>query len=220
MKYLTSKEMSKVDELAMGKFNISIDEMMENAGRNMARFVQHNLRPKKVLVVFGKGNNGGDGLAAARHLLIYGVKVALVSASPINKNNSEVKRQLSILKKSGLKALDKIPKKKYDVIIDSLLGYNIKGNPRKKYAEIINQVNKMETKVVSFDLPSGMDPYTGKMKNPAIKAHYTLTLALPKTGLKKLKNVYLANLGIPNKVYSDLGIKIENYFSDKEVIKI
>jgi NAD(P)H-hydrate epimerase len=98
-----------------------------------------------------------------------------------------------------------------DVIIDALIGYGIKGNPQDRFASLIRQANKTKqkgAKIVSLDIPSGIDPNTGEIYDPAIDADYTVTLALPKTGLRKLKNVYLANIGIPNKVYRDFNINI------------
>lgn len=215
--------MALVDKLAVEKYNLQIKQMMENAGRNMARFVMDKFHPKRVLVLFGKGNNGGDGVAAARHLIMYGVKVDLISASPLNQVNKETKHQLSILKKAGIK-----PKKKasgkYDVIIDSLLGYNIKGNPRGKYAELINLANDLNKKhksiIVSFDIPSGMNPNSGKCYKPCIDSDYVLTLALPKKGMKNLKNVYLGSLGIPNHLYESIGIKVRNIFEKDDVVKV
>jgi len=67
MRYITSKEMIQVDKLAMKKYQLTIPQMMENAGSNLAMFVS-KFRPKKVIVFYGKGNNGGGGLVAARHL--------------------------------------------------------------------------------------------------------------------------------------------------------
>jgi len=219
MQYLTSKQMAKVDELAVSKYNISVLQMMENAGRSLARFIAV-LKPKKVVILYGKGNNGGDGLCAARHLLIIGIKASIVGVG--NELNPNTKNQLKTLNQIGIKPSGEI--EDCDIIIDSLLGYNIKGNPRGKYADLINEANKMKekgTKIVSFDIPSGMNPDNGEKYNPCIEADYTVTLALPKTGLKKLKNVYLANIGIPNELYkNDLGIEIDNYFKDSDIIKI
>ena len=78
----------------------------------------------------------------------------------------------------------------------------------------------MNTKIISLDIPSGLNPDTGKEQKPTIKADYTLTLALPKKGLKNSKKVYLANIGIPNKLYKKLSLKVPNYFSKKDIIKV
>jgi len=215
MKYITAKEMAAIDSVAMKKFGIKIEEMMELAGKHLANFVYKKFRPKSVVILFGKGNNGGGGLVAARHLVILGVKVKIVGAS--SKNNVNVRNQLRILGKMGIK-----PGKfgKADVIIDALLGYNIKGNPRAKYAELIKKANRSKAKIVSLDLPSGLDPDSGERYSPSVSSDYVVTLALPKIGLKKVRNVYLANIGIPKKVYDSLGIKTNNYFSKGDVVRV
>ena len=223
MKYLTKKEISRVDKLAVEVFNLSVKQMMENAGRNVAEFIATKLKPRKVFIFYGKGNNGGDGLAMARHLAIKGFKIEIVPA--VNNLNSNAKNQLKILAKMGIKPSKNFKVKKGDVFVDALLGYNIKGNPKGKYAKLIDTINSMKKygiKVVSFDLPSGMNPDTGECYGSCICPDYTLTLALPKIGLKKakLKNVYLVNIGIPNELYSKyLKIRI-NCFNKGDIIRI
>ncbi len=216
MIYLTKEQIAKVDELAVN-YGLSVLQMMENAGRNFARFTA-SLKPNKVIVLYGSGNNGGDGLVAARHLLIYGFDVEIIAAS--DRFNDNVKNQLNILRKMNVKEGTEIKAEKGDVIIDALLGYNINRNPGGKYAELIEQANRSrekKVKIISFDLPSGFDPDNKADYEPAIAADYTLTLAMPKIVLKDMKNVYLVNIGIPNELYNEMGITIENYFSDDDV---
>jgi NAD(P)H-hydrate epimerase len=225
MKFISSKQMAEVDRVAMSVFDLKIEQMMENAGRSLARFVSPLIsKNNKAIILFGKGNNGGDGLVTARHLAIHGKNVQIVSASL--DPNPQVKHELSILKKMNITP-SKFPQvKSGDFIIDSLLGYNIKGNPRPPFAKLINQANlarKKGAKIISFDLPSGLDPDTGFSNKPTIQADYTLTLALPKTGLKnnpQVGKLYLVNLGIPNQVYHKLKIPIKNYFEKGDVVKI
>ena len=217
MKYITSKEMKRVDDIAMKQFGIKIEQMMELAGKNLAKFVSR-LKPKSVVVLYGKGNNGGGGLVAARHLVIKGVKVSIMGVSKsVNKN---VKNQLAILRKMRINPSSKF--KRVDVIIDALIGYNLRGAPRKNFAKLIEKANKSKAKIVSLDIPSGIDSTTGKRYEPHIEADYTLTLALPKIGLKKanIKNVYLANIGIPLEVYRRMGIKMRKVFKEEDIIKL
>ncbi len=218
MQYITSEQMKKVDEIAVKKYKIKIRDVMENAGRNLADFVS-KFKPEGVVVLYGKGNNGGGSLVAARYLSNKGINVSIIYSGRVG--NKNVKYQLKLLKKIGIKPKNKIEKS--DIIIDALLGYNIKGNPRGRVAELIREANlekKGGTRIIALDLASGVDPNTGKKYEPYIKADYTLTLALPKKGLKKTKNLFLVNIGIPKKVYSDLGIKVGDYFKKKEVIKV
>jgi len=223
--YVTSSQMANVDRIAVKKYGINILQLMENAGRNLADFVS-GLKPKKVVVFFGKGNNGGGGLVAARHLTIRKINTEIVSAS--SEINETPMKQLYTLRKMGIKEKGDFKLKKGDVIIDALLGYNIKGDPKERYADMINSMNFMKKKgikVVSLDLPSGLNPDSGKPYNPCVRADYTITLALPKVGLrlaskKIIGKVFLANIGIPDKAYSDLNISIKNYFSKNNIIPI
>ena len=212
--------MARIDERAVKHYDLSILQMMENAGRNLARFTS-KLNPRKIIVMCGGGNNGGGGLVSARHLNIYGFNVEAVLAS--TNVNSNVKNQLHIIKKIRIPFVNEVNAEVGDVIIDALIGYGIKGNPQDRFASLIRQANKTKqkgAKIVSLDIPSGIDPNTGEIYDPAIDADYTVTLALPKTGLRKLKNVYLANIGIPNKVYRDFNINIEEYFKKDDIILI
>lgn len=225
--YLTSEQMSKVDELAVSKYSLTIPQMMENAGKNVARWIADELKPKKVIVLFGKGNNGGDGLCCARHLKIYGIDVEIVSAFSEGANEN-VMHQLKILKEMGIIPVKDFKTKDDDVVVDALLGYNIKGNPEGMFAELIkasNFMRKSGMKVVSYDLPSGLDPDTGEAREPCVESDYTMTLALPKEGLKKagekLGKLFLVNIGIPNELYEkELGLKIDKYFKEGDVVEV
>ena len=142
---------------------------------------------------------------------------------PIPKSIKQVKHQLETLKKMNIKPQKAFKAKKNDIIIDALVGYSLKGPPRGRIKELINAINfmkKSKIKVFSLDIPSGIDPNKGIIHKTYVDADYTLTLAIPKKGLKKLNKVFLANIGIPNKVYSDLKIKIPNYFKDRDILII
>ena len=131
--------MARIDERAVKYYNLSILQMMENAGRNLARFTS-KLNPRKIIVVCGGGNNGGGGMVSARHLKIYGFKVEVVLAS--TNLNSNAKNQWQIVKKMRIPFLNDVKAGVGDVIIDALIGYGIKGNPQDRFAYLIRQANK------------------------------------------------------------------------------
>ena len=224
--YLSKEQMALVDDIVVKKYKLQIKQMMENAGRNVARWIASELKPRRVVVLYGKGNNGGDALCAARHLKIYGCDITINPAFQ-SIGNVDVENQLSILKQMNIIPQSDMPKlDNGDVIIDGLLGYNIKGNPKDKYAELIIGANEMKdkgVKIVSYDLPSGMDPDTGECFEPCIQADYTMTLALPKVGLKNsdVGKLFLVNIGIPNELYkNELSIDVEHYFKDGDVVEV
>jgi len=223
MKSITAKEMSSVDELMVNYYGISIVQMMENAGLSLAMLaakVINNKKSKKIVVLVGKGNNGGGSLVAARHLHNFGYKVCVVLS---NKSLKKVPlHQLKILKKMKVPIYNYNNKKiikSADLIVDGLLGYNAKGNPYGAIKELIEMANKSKGKILSLDLPSGLNPDTGKIYNPCIKANYTLTLAYLKKGLmaKKAKKcvgkLYLSYLTIPKDLSKKLKINLDPDFS-------
>jgi NAD(P)H-hydrate epimerase len=113
-----------------------------------------------------------------------------------------------------------------DLVIDALLGYSLKSDPRYPISEIINQVNSVEIPVLSLDIPSGLDATTGKIYNLYMIAEKTLTLASLKKGLlikeahDYIGDLYLADIGISPILYREIGIKIGNIFNKKSVIQI
>jgi NAD(P)H-hydrate epimerase len=214
MQYVTSQQTRKAEELAV-KNGLSSLQMMENAGRNLARFTM-SLKPKKVTVLVGKGNNGAAGLAAARHLAIYGATVKVIFAEEGNEN---VQQQMKIL--GNIQEIQKIDHiENPDVVIDAMFGHNEGNNPQKEYIDLIKKANASNAKTVSIDIPTGINPDTGETIENHINSDYIMALGLPKKGLQDRKNIYLANIGIPNEIYRKLEIPIDFYFQDSDIVKI
>jgi NAD(P)H-hydrate epimerase len=113
-----------------------------------------------------------------------------------------------------------------ELIIDALIGYSLKGDPRSPVSEIIDHANAVKTPILSLDLPTGLDATTGKSYKPCIIAEKTSTLALPKKGLlireahDHVGDLYLADIGIPPILYQEIGIEIGNIFKNKSLIRI
>jgi NAD(P)H-hydrate epimerase len=99
--------------------------------------------------------------------------------------------------------------------VDALIGYSLRGAPRGRAAELIALCNRCAGRVLSLDVPSGLDATTGDVPGVAIQPERTLTLALPKTGLHSLPgDLYLADIGIPPQVYEQLGLVYESPFRE------
>jgi NAD(P)H-hydrate epimerase len=116
----------------------------------------------------------------------------------------------------------------FDLILDGLIGYSLRGAPQARIAELIRWANHRDTPTVSLDIPSGIDATTGTVYNPVIHAAATLTLALPKTGLRKsgvkehVGELYLADIGVPPELYSNpaIGLEVGTLFAYHEVIRL
>jgi NAD(P)H-hydrate epimerase len=113
-----------------------------------------------------------------------------------------------------------------DLVVDALIGYSLKGNPRPPVSEIIDAANESRTRILSLDLPSGLDATTGKAYEPCIVAHDRLTLALPKTGLmmdsarRYTGNLYLGDIGLPQELYLEMGLDVGDPFRDGDIVRV
>lgn len=246
---VTAQQMAEVDRRAVEEYGIEIIQLMENAARSVADFVRMkfgDVKDKRIVCLAGNGNNGGDAIAAARHLVNAGGDVIVVLAGRASETNSLSQKQIAIVKRMGVQVieyfdvfgahrdlaaqyewrgeLDGDEMRDVDLIIDGLLGYNIKGDPRGVFAELIAMANNSRASVLSYDMPSGIDPDKGEPNNPTICADWTVTLALPKAGLLKeearecVGELWLADISIPNKLYQDIGIDAGVIFSKASLV--
>ncbi|KGE19616.1 bifunctional ADP-dependent NAD(P)H-hydrate dehydratase/NAD(P)H-hydrate epimerase [Paenibacillus wynnii] len=160
------------------------------------------------LVLVGKGNNGGDGLVAARHLSEAGIAVTLVYAVPPESLTGEAALQRDAAAAMGLSAVvygrDRLDIAAYSGILDALLGTGAAGAPRGTYAELIAAANSSGKPIVSADIPSGLDADTGQTHEPCIHASVTVCLAFLKRGLLQYPgagaagHIVVRSIGIPS----------------------
>jgi hydroxyethylthiazole kinase-like uncharacterized protein yjeF len=224
MKALTKQQMATLDA-AMVKMGIDVPRMMELAGLFTALAAAGMLHHKKqpILALSGTGNNGGDALVAARHLLNWGYRVNIAFASPQKKLKSVPTQQWRIVQKMGAKETKKPQWSQYALIIDGLLGYNLKGNPKGRYAGLIRSANSSGIPILAIDLPSGLDATSGKAFEPCIRAAATLALTAPKKGTvnKKSKpyvgNLYTAYMTVPAVINKKFGLR--NPFTAQSLIQ-
>jgi len=208
MKFVSSEEMGIIEENA-SYFGITHDLLMENAGRSVAEKVSE--MGDRFLVVCGPGNNGGDGLCAARHLLQNGKEVRVLlfgkkMSSPEGEKNLRICSALGIVDRirDQYELIEKAKEFRPQVLIDALLGTGVRGEIREPYLSLIRALNKLiddgiTEKAISIDLPSGMDPNTGK--GIFVKSHMTITLHKPKIGLRSFEgDVVIGSLGIPPEI--------------------
>ena len=201
---ISSIALRQADMEALSTFGIEPLELMEVAGWQIARFVDlmtDGVRGKRVIVVAGSGNNGGDALVAARLLLQRG---AIVSASivPSRDPNSLPGRHALTARRLGIPILE-APQgigPSADVVIDGLFGTGVHLPLRDPAPAIIEAMNATGRPIVAIDVPSGMDADTGKGAETAVRAAATVTLVAPKAGLAGASNagrVFVADIGMP-----------------------
>ncbi len=216
---ITAAQMREVDRIAMEDFGLGILQMMENAGRNLAENVMDMLEGTRgeIVILAGGGGNGGGGLCCARHLHNRGFRVDVVPDRDVTTLRGAAAVQWRILQEAGLEPLPPhgvVPAlNRAALVVDALIGYSLRGAPQGRAAELIALCNEAAARVIALDVPSGLDATSGEMPGVAIRAERTLTLALPKTGLVGVPgDFYLADIGIPPEVYSQLGIAYQPPF--------
>jgi NAD(P)H-hydrate epimerase len=214
--YVTAEEMRRIDDITTREFQVDVVMLMENAGRSTATLARQMLQGttigKRVACLVGGGNNGGDGMVAARHLANWGADVEAIVGATKDRMKSVPLAQFHILEKMGISTLlTDYTFGDYDLLIDGLIGYGLEGNPRDRVAMMIQDANVSGRPILALDVPSGMNATSGEAYDPCIKATATLTLALPKTGFlapgasRYLGDLYLADISIPRKVYQRFG---------------
>jgi len=224
---VTAEQMREVDRIAVEEFGLGILQMMENAGRNLALNALDMLGQTggQVTVLAGAGGNGGGGLCCARHLHNRGLVVWPVLDRDATALTGAARDQLRILQAAGLQVADPSQVKeaicRSQVVVDALIGYSLRGMPRGRAAELIELCNQHAVRVLSLDVPSGLNATTGEAPGSVIRPERTLTLALPKAGLHSVPGeLFLADIGIPPEVYGRLGLSFEPFFGQQYWIRL
>lgn len=217
-KYLTTDEMMALERHAFENYPITLEKMMQNAGKAIFDVVMHIIskdqsdRKPDILALTGKGNNGGDALAAALLLHQKGIKVSVVNPFRVNEFSDMAKEELKKVIDAEIpvfRSLEDLKNSDYTLVIDALFGFSLRGDPKPPADELIEQINCSMLPVLAVDVPSGLDVHEGVERTPIVEAAYTITLGMPKVGLDKHKDIvgklFLGDLGIPQEAYRDLG---------------
>ena len=217
---VSAEQMREVDRIASEETGPNLFQMMENAGRNLALLAIALLgdvwNSARVTVLAGSGGNGGGGICAARHLANRGIEVRLCLAEPDHLEEVPAFQRKIFCSTSGREiAAASLTAEPVDLIIDALIGYGLRSAPRSPVAELIQWANGTGTPILALDVPSGVDATTGHRPGDCIQPHWTMTLALPKTGLlpQRTGHLFLADIGIPGQTYHRLGLSYINPFA-------
>jgi hydroxyethylthiazole kinase-like uncharacterized protein yjeF len=205
---LTSAQVREVDRLASERFGLPVAWLMEAAGWQLARHCR-----SRTYVVCGRGNNGGDGLAAARHLHRWGRLAGVACVAP-DRLSDLAAEQAAALRAVGVEITSSADFSGAQVVLDAILGTGLSRPPEGPVAEWIQAVNASGLRVVSVDVPSGLDADSGAAAGHCVLAAVTVTLGLPKAGLlagdgpDHAGEVWVADIGVPFEAYAELGIRV------------
>jgi NAD(P)H-hydrate epimerase len=230
---LSTEQMREVDRLMIEEYHIDLLQMMENAGRNLAllakRLLDGDIADRPIVVLAGRGNNGGGGLVAARHLLNWGAWVQVLLTHRPEEFTGVPAGQLRTLEAMGLPiawAEEGWELPPADLVIDAINGYGLKGAPQGAAATLIRLANSSVAPILSLDAPSGLETTTGQLFTPYIRAAATMTLALPKVGLLSAEaapavgQLYLADISVPPQLYAHLGIEMDPIFAADTILPL
>jgi hydroxyethylthiazole kinase-like uncharacterized protein yjeF len=220
---ISSRDMRALETNAV-YYGISLLQLMENAGQNVAAEVAKRFEPGKMVTVFcGLGGNGGDGFVAARHLLSMGFQVAVVLAGRGKDISHEAAQQnfaalqfLTDIAVIEVTDSSTIPKVGADVVVDALLGTGTKGKLKPPIPQLVETINALDDFKIAVDAPTGIDSDTGENLGVAVKADVTVTFHAPKTGLAYAKK-YVGEL-----VVKDIGLprQLETYAGPGDVLLV
>ena len=214
--YLTTEQMIEVDRAMIEDFGIELAQMMESAGRNLAalsrsRFLDGDPRGRRVVALAGPGGNGGGALVAARRLHGWGAEPVVALGAPAERFAPVPAQQLAIVRRLGVPVIEG------DAEAEPAAG-----------AALIAWANGQPAPVLALDVPSGVDAGSGEVRDPAVRAAATLTLALPKRGLRepaareRVGELYLGDIGVPSGLYArpPLGLDVPALFAREEIVRL
>jgi len=208
MQAITSSRMAAIDANCE-YLGIKRIQLMENAGAAIARAVKERISTGKVVILAGKGNNGGDAFVAARHLSGYDVRVILLGRKEEIKTH-EALQNWNALEKTSVPRMQVAESNEFDlklienadIIIDGIFGTGVRGKIRELESTAIDLINTSGAFVISVDVPSGLDPDGGKFEK-SVKSGLTLTFHKMKAGLqpcdvkKYTGEIKVIDIGIP-----------------------
>ena len=190
------------------RFALPVEWLMEAAGWQVARHSRG-----RAYVVCGKGNNGGDGLAAARHLQRWG-RLAGVACIDRSALKGPAAKEAEALEAAGVTIATEPDFEAAELLIDALLGTGLTRAPEGAYAGWIRALNAAGRPILAVDVPSGLEAYSGKAHDPTVRATTTVTLGLAKPGLLTAGGracggeIWVADIGIPFEAYREVGLEV------------
>lgn len=224
MKVAKVSEMREMDRTAIQQYGISDEILMENAalGAYAVLDKEVGIRGRKFVALCGPGNNGGDGFVVARKIHSGGAEVEVLILGAKDKYHGAAGKNLDILSRMPVKIRSAASVEEIagmaapaEILIDALFGTGLSREVEGIYKEAIPWINGSCKKIISLDIPSGINGDTGRIMGVAVKADYTVTFGLPKTGnllypgFEHCGKLYLTHISFPPALYQLDALKLE-----------
>lgn len=218
MKYLNQEEAQKIDQELFNEYSFSVDQLMELAGLSVAvaltKAYPKGTSSPSVLVCSGPGNNGGDGLVAARHLKLFGYCPEIYY--PKRTDKQLFKNLVTQCEKMNITFLDEMPSSvhidsTYEFVVDAIFGFSFKGNARPPFGDALSILEQVKIPICSVDIPSGWHVEQG---NPdGIKPDFLISLTAPKLCAKHFRGRYhfLGGRFVPDMLAQKYSLSLPDY---------
>jgi NAD(P)H-hydrate epimerase len=209
---LTRNQVREIDRRAIEDYGIPALVLMENAGRGAAEVLVRLGIGGPVVICCGKGNNGGDGLVVARHLVLQGYEVKILLVADARDLSTEAAIHWNIVRRLKIPAASTVtldePALRHEFanaewLVDALFGTGLAGPLRPPFDRLVALMNDSEARILAVDTPSGLDCDTGAPLGPTIRAAHTVTFVAPKKGFENpiagafLGKVHVVEIGAP-----------------------
>ncbi|PFH38058.1 putative apolipoprotein A-I binding protein [Besnoitia besnoiti] len=227
--YLTQTQAQSLDEDLMGpEVGYSVDQLMELAGLSVAQAVVAAVpltaavkRLTRVLVVCGPGNNGGDGLVAARHLKLFGYQVCVWYPRPTSKAlfESLVKQ----LHNHRVQVTQEAPADlaEFELVVDCIFGFSFRGALRPPFDSVLRTLKAANIPVLSVDIPSGWDVEQGNVTGDGLEPQYLISLTAPKLCAKYFGGVhFVGGRFVPASMIEKYNLVLPEYPGIQEIVRI
>jgi hydroxyethylthiazole kinase-like uncharacterized protein yjeF len=228
MKILTSAEMKDIDRKAIEELGIPGVVLMENAGLRIVRALKArfpDVSGETVVVVAGKGNNGGDGFVVARHLFNSGARPEVILLASKDEVRGDAAINLAVALKMGIPVAEvrsaaewkkvRVAVFHASVVVDAIFGTGLVKPLDGLYAAAVGDINRSAAFKLAVDIPSGLSSDTFEVIGPCVKADLTVTLAAPKVAhifppaADSVGELVVAPIGIPSVLFEDPGLRLE-----------
>jgi hydroxyethylthiazole kinase-like uncharacterized protein yjeF len=228
MKILTSREMRDIDRTAIEEIGIPGIVLMENAGLRIVRALKGRFpdpRDERIVVVAGKGNNGGDGLVVARHLFNSGARPEVLLLAAGEEVVGDAAVNLAVVRKMGIPVIEvrdaagwkraRVAVLHATIVVDAIFGTGLVKPLDGLHAAVVADINRSAAFKLAVDIPSGLSADTFETIGPCVEADLTVTLAAPKIAhifppaADRVGDLVVAPIGIPPFLFEKPELKLE-----------